>query len=86
LSIRGYLKIVETIKGLHHKHLVVGGGGYNLEVVPKAWSRAMAVLLGHDIDIPFEASHTTSQTGRDYARMMVKEVKGRIFPFFGLDD
>ncbi|MBU7018645.1 MAG: acetoin utilization protein AcuC [Theionarchaea archaeon] len=84
LSIRGYLNVIEIIKRLHKKHLILGGGGYNLEVVPKAWSMAMAVLLGKNIDIPFEQSYTTSQAGRDYAQMMVKEVKSRIFPFFNI--
>ncbi|MBU7047475.1 MAG: acetoin utilization protein AcuC [Theionarchaea archaeon] len=84
LSIRGYLTVIEIIRGLHRKHLILGGGGYNLEVVPKAWSMAMAVLLGKEIDIPFEQSYTTSQAGRDYAQMMVKEVKSRIFPFFNI--
>ena len=84
LSIRGYLQVVQIIKELHHRHLVLGGGGYNLEIVPKAWSRAMAVFLGQDMDIPFEQSYTTSQTGKDYAQLMVKEVKGKVFPFHGL--
>ncbi len=84
LSIRGYLQVVELIKGLHDHHLVLGGGGYSLEVVPKAWSMAMAVFLGKTMDIPFEQSYTTSKTGRDYAQLMVKEIKGRIFPIHGL--
>jgi hypothetical protein len=36
------------------------------------------------MDIPFEQSYTTSQTGRDYAQLMIKEVKGKVFPFHGL--
>ncbi len=84
LSIRGYLNVIEIIRGLHKKHLVLGGGGYNLEIVPKAWSMAMGVLLGKTIDIPYEQSYTTSQAGRDYAQMMVKEVKSKIFPVFNI--
>lgn len=85
LSIRGYLQVVELIKKLHHRHLVLGGGGYNLEIVPKAWPMAMTVFLGNPVDIPFEQSYTTSQAGRDYAEMMVKEIKGKIFPIHGLE-
>jgi acetoin utilization protein AcuC len=85
LSIRGYLKVVEAIRSLHHRRCVLGGGGYNLEIVPKAWSMAMAVLAEHTIDIPFEPSYTTSQTGREYAESMVKEVKERIFPILGVE-
>lgn len=84
LSIRGYLKVVEMIRELHERFLVLGGGGYNLEVVPKAWSMAMAIFLGKKIDVPFEPSYTTSQTGKDYARLMTKEIKSRIFPIHGL--
>lgn len=84
LSIRGYLQVVEAIKTLHHRFLVLGGGGYNLTVVPKAWSMAMAVLVGDTVEIPFEQSYTTSKTGREYAEAMVEEIKSRIFPFHGL--
>lgn len=83
LSIGGYLKVVETIKNLHYRHLVLGGGGYNLEVVPKAWSSAMSLFAGERIDIPSE-SHTTSTTGREYAESMVDKIKKDIFPVFGL--
>ena len=84
LSIRGYLQVVELTKGLHDTHLILGGGGYNLQVVPKAWSMAMAVLVGNPTDIPFEQSYTTSQTGKDYAQLMIKEIKSKIFPYFDL--
>jgi acetoin utilization protein AcuC len=84
LSIKGYLQVVELIKGLHDTHLILGGGGYNLQVVPKAWSMAMTVLVDQTVDIPFEQSYTTSQTGRDYVQVMIKEIKSKIFPHFGL--
>lgn len=84
LSIRGYLNVVKLIKDLHHRRLVLGGGGYNLEVVPKAWSMAMEVLLGKEVEVPFERSYPTSETGQDYAQSMVKEIKERIFPLFDL--
>ncbi|MBU7038324.1 MAG: acetoin utilization protein AcuC [Theionarchaea archaeon] len=84
LSIQGYLKVVELIKNLHPRRVVLGGGGYNLNVVPKAWSMAMAVLVGHNLDIPFESTYTTSDNGREYAESMVKEVKRLVFPFHGL--
>jgi len=84
LSIRGYLQVVKKIRKLHSRILALGGGGYSLEVVPKAWSRAMSVLLGEDVEVPYERSYTTSQTGRDYAQSMIKEIKERIFPLHGL--
>ncbi|MBU7010706.1 MAG: acetoin utilization protein AcuC [Theionarchaea archaeon] len=84
LTIGGYLKVVKIIKELHHRRLVLGGGGYNLEVVPKAWSRAMALFVDANIDIPVERSYTTSETGRDYAQSMIKEVKQRVFPILGI--
>lgn len=84
LSIQGYLKVVGLIKDLHPKKVVLGGGGYDLNVVPKAWSMAMAVLVGDTIDLPFEKTYTTSNTGREYAEAMVKEVKQLVFPFHGL--
>lgn len=84
LSIRGYLKVVEAIKVLHQRILVLGGGGYDLTVVPKAWSMAMSVFVGDTVEIPFEQTYTTSQTGREYAEAMVKEIKSKIFPLHGL--
>ena len=84
LSIRGYLKLIEIIREVHPKRLVLGGGGYSLEVVPKAWSMALGVFAGRNIDIPFEQSYTTSQTGRDYAHLMIKEMKSRVYPILGI--
>lgn len=84
LSIQGYLEVVKTIKALHHRHLVLGGGGYSLEVVPKAWSTAMAVFLGRDIESPCQPVCATPEIGRTYAQAVVNEIKKKIFPLFGL--
>ncbi len=84
LTIGGYLKVVKIIRELHHRRLVLGGGGYSLEVVPKAWSRAMALFADINVDIPVERTYTTSETGRDYAQSMIKEVKQRVFPILGI--
>lgn len=84
LSIKGYLSVVESIRNLHERRLIVGGGGYELKVVPKAWSMAMAVLAGEMVDIPYEQVYKTSDTGREYARAMVSQIKEQIFPFHNI--
>lgn len=83
LTIPGFLTIVERIRGLHHRHLFLGGGGYSLEVVPEAWSEAMALISGSP-RAPVELGRTMSKNARIYARAMVQEVKKRVFPYFGL--
>ncbi|MGD2249477.1 MAG: acetoin utilization protein AcuC [Candidatus Methanofastidiosia archaeon] len=84
LSIKGYLSVVEIIRDLHDHKLILGGGGYELQVVPKAWSMAMSVLAGDPVDIPYERVYTTSDTGKEYAKAMVTQIKEQIFPFHNI--
>jgi acetoin utilization protein AcuC len=52
LTTEGYGAVVEIIKGLAPRWLALGGGGYNVEVVPRAWTLAYGVMLG--LDLPDE--------------------------------
>ncbi len=56
-SLSGYRDIAQTLKTCareycHNKWLAVGGGGYLMTVVPRAWSIFLAKML--DIDLPNE--------------------------------
>jgi len=48
LTTNGYIAAVEIMKGLAPKWLAFGGGGYNLDVVPRAWTLAYGVMSGQD--------------------------------------
>jgi acetoin utilization protein AcuC len=50
LTTNGFLKLVQEIKSWNHKWVALGGGGYNIMNVARAWTRAWAVMKG--IDIP----------------------------------
>ncbi len=50
LTTQGYVEIVSELKTLADKvgcWLALGGGGYNVDVVPRAWTLAYGVMCGH---------------------------------------
>jgi acetoin utilization protein AcuC len=49
LSIRGYEKILRRIKELAPKWVALGGGGYNISNVARAWTLAWAVMNGVEL-------------------------------------
>jgi acetoin utilization protein AcuC len=54
LSIRGYEKVLKKIKDLAPKWVALGGGGYNISNVARAWTLAWAVMNGIELkeDLP----------------------------------
>jgi len=52
LTTAGYEGVVRAIKALGGKWVACGGGGYDLQVVPRAWTLAFAVMA--DLDLPDE--------------------------------
>ncbi len=44
LTTHGYVAVVETIKDLAPRWLALGGGGYDISVVPRAWTLAYGVM------------------------------------------
>ncbi len=48
LTVQGYTRVVEELAQLSPgKWLALGGGGYNISAVMRAWTRAYGVMLGH---------------------------------------
>ena len=48
LTVQGYTRVVEELAQLSPgKWLALGGGGYNISAVIRAWTRAYGVMLGH---------------------------------------
>lgn len=46
LTIQGYGQLIEALRGLAPKWVALGGGGYNLANVPRAWALAWGVMNG----------------------------------------
>lgn len=55
LTVQGYSKIVHTIKTLNYPWLALGGGGYNLQAVSRAWAKAFSLMANYDLpdEIPY---------------------------------
>jgi acetoin utilization protein AcuC len=54
LTTAGLTALVERLSGLAPRWLALGGGGYDIEVVPRAWALAFGVMAGIDLpdDLP----------------------------------
>ncbi len=54
LSILGYERVLKKIKGLAPRWVALGGGGYNISNVARAWTLAWAVMNGIELkeDLP----------------------------------
>jgi acetoin utilization protein AcuC len=52
LSTRGQQAVFRRLAALAPRWLALGGGGYNLDVVPRAWALALAVMEG--VELPDE--------------------------------
>jgi len=54
LSILGYEKVLKRIKDLAPRWVALGGGGYNISNVARAWTLAWAVMNGIELkeDLP----------------------------------
>jgi acetoin utilization protein AcuC len=70
LSIRGYERVLKKIKDLAPKWVALGGGGYNVSNVARAWTLAWAVMNGIELeeDLPesfFEEAEKKGIEGRE---------------------
>jgi len=66
LTTRGQEAVIRRLAALAPCWLALGGGGYNVEVVPRAWTLALAVMA--DIHLPAElpADYRRRYGGRTY--------------------
>jgi len=46
LTTQGYLSVVQEIASRFPRWIALGGGGYNVETVPRAWTLAFAAMAG----------------------------------------
>jgi len=50
LTIYGYEKVIRRIKQIAHRWVALGGGGYDVSNVARAWTLAWAVMNGVELD------------------------------------
>jgi acetoin utilization protein AcuC len=60
----GFLRAIELFKGLGVPWLALGGGGYNIANVVRAWTLAWAKM--NDIEIPDEVPASWQELASDY--------------------
>jgi acetoin utilization protein AcuC len=65
LTTQGYADVVQAIKALGRKWIACGGGGYDLQVVPRAWTLAFAAMaeleLADEIPSPLDMKYPDSE-------------------------
>ena len=59
LTTNGFEAVVREIKPLAPRWLALGGGGYDLSVVPRAWTLAYGVMIGREFpdELPASLKH-----------------------------
>ena len=50
LTLEGYGKTIREVKNLSKKWIALGGGGYNLEIVPRAWTLTYSIMRNIELD------------------------------------
>jgi acetoin utilization protein AcuC len=75
LSIRGYEKVLKRIKDLAPRWVALGGGGYNISNVARAWTLAWAVMNGIELKEELPESYL-----KEAMRIGIeeKELRGRL--------
>jgi len=65
LSILGYERVLKRIKDLAPKWVALGGGGYNISNVARAWTLAWAIMNGIELkeDLPESFSREAEKMG-----------------------
>jgi acetoin utilization protein AcuC len=99
-TVQGFTKIVSRLLELSPRVVALGGGGYDLPNVARAWNEAELAaeiprachkdLAGHGLksmklwDPPLELPADTRQWAEEYAMRQVKAIREHIFPIHGL--
>ena len=64
LTTHGQTAVVRRIASLAPRWLALGGGGYSLDVVPRAWTLALAVMAEADPPLELPAGYRSAHGGR----------------------
>lgn len=63
LSTQGFAAVVETIRDLAPRWVALGGGGYALDVVPRAWTLAYGLMRGEPFPDDLPPAYTSRYGG-----------------------
>ena len=79
LSMQGFEKVVRRIKTLAPRWVALGGGGYDVSNVARAWTLAWAVMNGIELDDELPESYV-----QEAAKVGIyeKELRGGLIPAF----
>jgi acetoin utilization protein AcuC len=71
LTTHAFEAVVREIKSLAPRWLALGGGGYDLSVVPRAWTLAYGVMIERDFpdEVPFATQHLRQATEYESSRL-----------------
>jgi acetoin utilization deacetylase AcuC-like enzyme len=93
LTIDGFCRVVQEIKSWNLKWVALGGGGYNMINVARAWTKAWAIMKGVEIpdalpesftDSPHKMNRAVADGARKLAEAVVEMIKTHIFPVVGV--
>jgi acetoin utilization protein AcuC len=57
LTTEGYATVVRRIKEYSPRWVALGGGGYEISVIPRAWTLAYGIMAERDFPDPLPASY-----------------------------
>jgi acetoin utilization protein AcuC len=94
LSLDGFAAAVRRLRALCPRWIALGGGGYNVRVVARGWTRAWAIMNDRELPGGIESDPdgrtnrpaASSLEGRawEFAREQVRRVQRLAFPYHGL--
>lgn len=93
LTLKGYGDVIREMKKISKKWIALGGGGYNLETVPRAWALAYSIMRDVDIDFTkiYEEESKEVKKYKDlgsnakyFADVTYKNLKGEISEYFSI--
>jgi acetoin utilization protein AcuC len=82
VSTRGFAEAVRRLQPLCRKWIALGGGGYNLESVPRCWTLAWAVMNQREVpdEMPESFRETFHRLGMSASRMWDNPPRGHSIP------
>ncbi|MCK4636529.1 MAG: acetoin utilization protein AcuC [Methanomicrobia archaeon] len=91
LTLKGYGDVIREMKEISKRWIALGGGGYNLETVPRAWTLAYSIMRGVDLDFTeiyeeesAEVKRYRNSNAKYFADVTYKNLKGEISEYFSI--
>jgi len=93
LTLKGYEEVIREMKKISKKWIALGGGGYNIETVPRAWTIAYSIM--RDVDIDFTKIYeeeskeikkykNSGSNAKYFADITYKNLKKEISEYFSI--